>query len=106
MFNLEQSIAEWQKQMLAAGLKTAVPLGELENHLREDIAQQMKSGLGEQEAFNSAVQNIGKPQMVQTEFAKVEQTQKTRDQKMMQILLVIVSILMPLFMGRTAHQEG
>ena len=37
MFDLEQSIAEWRRQMLAAGIKTPVPLEELEIHLREDI---------------------------------------------------------------------
>ena len=37
MSDLEQSIAEWRKQMLAAGIETPVPLEELEIHLREDI---------------------------------------------------------------------
>jgi hypothetical protein len=45
MFNLEQSIIEWRKQMLAAGIKTPVPLDELEIHLREEIERQMASGL-------------------------------------------------------------
>ena len=39
-----KSIAEWREQMLAAGIKTPVPLEELEIHLREEIEQQMKSG--------------------------------------------------------------
>ena len=38
MFGLEQAIADWRQQMLAAGIKTPVPLEELEIHLREDIA--------------------------------------------------------------------
>jgi hypothetical protein len=41
MFNLEQAIADWRQQMLAAGIKTPVPLEELENHLREENEQQM-----------------------------------------------------------------
>jgi hypothetical protein len=36
----------------------------------------MKSGLGEQEIFNSAVQKIGQAQTVQNEFKKVEATIK------------------------------
>ena len=48
MLDLDQAIAEWRKQMLAAGIKTPVPLEELDIHLREDIEQQMKSGSGEQ----------------------------------------------------------
>ena len=70
MFNLEKSIAEWRRQMLAAGIKTPVPLVELEIHLREDMEQQKKSGLNDQEAFDSAVQKIGQAYMIQNEFEK------------------------------------
>ena len=59
MFNLEQSIAEWRQQMLAAGIKTPVPLEELESHLREDITQQIQSGLSAQQAFGIAMGRIG-----------------------------------------------
>ena len=59
MFNLEQSISDWRRQMLAAGIKAPVPLEELEIHLREDIAQQMQSGLSAQQAFGIAVKTIG-----------------------------------------------
>jgi len=41
MFDLEQSISDWRRQMLAAGIWTPVPLDELETHLRTDIGQQM-----------------------------------------------------------------
>ena len=71
MSDLEQSIADWRKQMLAAGIKTPVPLEELEIHLREEVEQQLKSGLNEQEAFNSAIQKIGQAHMVQKEFKKL-----------------------------------
>ena len=70
MFNLEQSIADWRREMLAAGIKTPVPLEELESHLREEIERQMRSGLSEQEAISSAVQKIGQPRLLKTEFKK------------------------------------
>ena len=60
MFDLEQSIADWRRQMLAAGIKTPVPLEELEIHLREEIEQQMKSGLSAQQAFEIAVKKSAK----------------------------------------------
>ena len=47
--------------MLAAGIKTPVPLEELEIHLREEIERQMKSGLNEQKAFKIAVKKSAKP---------------------------------------------
>ena len=59
--------------MLAAGIKTPVPLEELEIHLREEIDQQMKSGLKRQEAFNSAVQKIGQCEALNSEFKKNKQ---------------------------------
>jgi hypothetical protein len=70
MPDLEKSIAEWRRQMLAAGIKSPVPLEELEIHLREEIEQQMKSGLSEQDAFNSTVQKIGEAGLLKTEFKK------------------------------------
>jgi uncharacterized membrane protein len=68
---LEQSISAWRKQMLAAGIKFPVPLEELEIHLREEIEQQVKSGVNEAAAFNSAVQKIGEVYNLQMEFRKV-----------------------------------
>lgn len=56
--------------MLAAGIKTPVPLEELEIHLREDIAQQMQSGLSAQQAFGIAVKKIGQALELKREFKK------------------------------------
>ena len=78
MFDLEKSIADWRRQMLAAGIKTPVPLEELESHLREEIERQTKSGLYEPEAFNVAVRRIGQASMLKTEFKKVERKHMKR----------------------------
>ena len=72
MFNLEQSIADWRRQMFAAGIKTPVLLEELEIHLREEIEQQLKSGLNEQKAFEISVQQVGQPKTLESEFKKSE----------------------------------
>ena len=56
--------------MLAAGIKTPVPLEELEIHLREEIERQMKSGVKEPGAFNVAIRKIGQPDLLNSEFAK------------------------------------
>ena len=42
--------------MIAAGIKTPVPLKELELHLRDEIERQMKSRKSEVEAFETAIQ--------------------------------------------------
>ncbi len=69
MFNLEKSIADWRKQMLAAGIQSSVPLEELESHLREEIERQMASGFTDAEAFKTAVQEIGQGGLLKAEFA-------------------------------------
>ena len=74
MFDLETSITEWRKQMLATGIKTPVPLDELEIHLREEIECQMNSGLDKQNAFEVSVQQIGQPKILDSEFKKSERT--------------------------------
>ena len=91
MFDLEQTISKWRKQMLAAGIKTPVPLEELESHLRDEIELQMKSGLNEHKAFESAVQWIGQPKMLDSEFKKSERTFMKRT------LIVLVGIFGVLF---------
>jgi hypothetical protein len=68
MFNLEQAITEWRRQMLVAGIKSTATLEELENHLREEIEQQMKSGMTGHVAFHSARQTIGQANLLKKEF--------------------------------------
>src|SRR5271157_121500 len=70
MFNLEQAIAEWRRQMLSAGIKSPVPLEELEIHLREDVEQGMRSGLAAPAAFETAVQRMGQADRLKAEFKK------------------------------------
>ena len=102
MFDIEQSISDWRKQMLAAGIKTPVPLEELEIHLREEIEHQLKSDTNAQRAFEVAVQQIGKVNMLKKEFKKVEETKGKCDDKPLQILLLVVSSLIPLLVGSMA----
>ena len=71
MFNLEEKISEWRKQMLAAGIQSPVPLEELEIHLREDTERQMQSGLNAQQALEFATQRIGMVNVLGSEFASV-----------------------------------
>jgi hypothetical protein len=72
MFNLEEKIAEWRNQMLAAGIRTPAPLEELEIHLREDIERQLQPGLTERNAFEVSARQIGQPELLKSEFKKSE----------------------------------
>ncbi|HLX68433.1 MAG TPA: permease prefix domain 1-containing protein [Verrucomicrobiae bacterium] len=78
MFNLETFIAEWRRQMRAAGINSPVPLDELESHLREDIGQRIHSGATPEQAFALAVKQIGSGEKLKAEFSKVEDTKRMR----------------------------
>ncbi|HEV2691632.1 MAG TPA: hypothetical protein VG347_01925 [Verrucomicrobiae bacterium] len=70
MFNLEQSIAVWRQQMLAAGIRSPEPIEELESHLREEISRQIQAGATEPQAFASAFAQIGRADLLKLEFKK------------------------------------
>ena len=86
MFNLEQSIAEWRKQVLAAGIKSPVPLEELESHLRDEMPERVRSGLSEQVAFDMTIRQIGQAEVLQPEFAKVGNTISERVKQLFRAL--------------------
>jgi hypothetical protein len=70
MRDLEPQITEWRRQMLAAGIKSPVPLEELESHLRDDLEQQMRSGVSAPVAFAAAVARLGPPEVLTPEFKR------------------------------------
>ena len=85
MFNLDQAIAEWRRQMAAAGIKRHEILDELESHLRDDVARQIGSGLSEQQAFKAAVQRIGHTRTLKLEFAKISGIKWAISRKLMRV---------------------
>ena len=99
MFDLEQSIAEWRKQMLAAGIQSPAVLEELESHLREEIGRQLKTGSKQQDAFTFAVQKLGPANAVQNEFMKADKIHSALNWKLMEIGLTLATILVPLLFG-------
>jgi hypothetical protein len=97
MFNLETAIIEWRKQMLAAGIKPSAQLTELENHLREDVGLRMKSGLNAQDAFEIAVKEIGKADMLKSEFKKIGGTSVVLERLRIGICLAFIALIV--FLG-------
>ena len=70
MFELEHGIASWRQEMLAVGIKTPVPLDELESHLRDEIERQLRTGSSAEGAFKAAVQQLGQAHALRVEFNK------------------------------------
>jgi hypothetical protein len=93
MFDLKQSMTDWRRQMLAAGIKAPDPLEELESHLHEEIGRLVKSGLDEQRAFNTAVQKIGPAPAIRNEFEKVEATQQSSNWRIFEIVFLATALL-------------
>ncbi len=93
MFNLEQSITEWRKQMLAGGIKSLVLLDELEGHLREEIERLTKSGSPPPVAFDAAVQQIGDAILLKKEFKKISGVSVWLERLMIGISLVFFALI-------------
>ncbi len=92
MFDLEKSIADWRRQMLAAGIKTPVPLEELESHLREEVEREIQGGLSAPQAFAAAIQRLGQAQALEAEFAKVLAPTEARERKLKLLCLAAVAL--------------
>jgi len=83
--------------MLAAGIKTPVPLEELEIHLREETERQVKSGTITQIAFEIAVGQIGQAQLLKIEFKKIDAENWNRPLAWIAWGTFITSFFLPVF---------
>ena len=100
MFNLEQTIADWRRQMLDAGTQTPVPLEELESHLREDFQKLTASGMDPQAALTAAIKKIGLPIPLQAEFTKADKKSRLTEQYMIKIVVYATwfCLVLPLYL--------
>ena len=100
MPDFERSIADWRRQMLAAGIQTPVPLEELEIHLREEIGRQMESGFEPQAALAAAIKKIGLPIPLQAEFTKVDKKSRLTEQYVVKVLVYATwfCLVLPLYL--------
>lgn len=73
MFDLDQAIANWRQDLQAAGIRSNDRLDELESHLRDMLEGQSQSGQSGPEAFRTAASQIGRAELLKSEYAKVRQ---------------------------------
>ena len=93
MFDVERAIAEWRQRMSAAGVKSERNLNELESHLRDDLARQLKLGSSAEVAFEFAVRKIGQSDAVATEFEKAAPAKEIRERKIKLLCVVFTGLL-------------
>jgi hypothetical protein len=110
MFDLENAIVEWRRQMLAAGIRTPVPLEELESHLRDDIEAQMDSGTDAQRAFASASERVGPAAELRGEFQKANRIETMKRQLRetliaITLIAILLGFLLPPIAKWKAHQS-
>src|SRR5260221_12319241 len=92
MFNLDQAIADWRRHLAASGIKSRAVLDELESHLRDEVENQMRTGVNGERAFEMAVQSIGQPAALRREFAKSGRTRNAHLQKLKSVFLRFISV--------------
>lgn len=71
MHDLEQAIAEWRRDIIAAFPDSVTVVEELEMHLRDHIEHQMQAGIPVEQAFADGVVKLGEAQCIAAEFEKI-----------------------------------
>jgi len=74
MPNLENQFKQWRKDMLRRQGITRSDIRELEQHLRDAMKTFQSEGIGSTMAFQKAIEAIGRPEELATEFYKVNFT--------------------------------
>jgi hypothetical protein len=77
MFNLEQAIADWRRRLVIGGIQSAAILDELESHLRDDLEEQVRSGIDPRQAFETASRRLGPVATLRQEFMKAGELHST-----------------------------
>src|SRR5260370_26980561 len=81
MFELERAISDWRREMQCRGIKGAETLDELESHLRDDLEEQVRSGMEIQQAFDAVRGRIGQSDSLGLEFKKIRFAELFRELK-------------------------
>jgi hypothetical protein len=71
MFDLERQIQQWRQSLTEALGNRPEALEELENHLRDEVQRQMQTGQSPEQAWALALQRLGSPQQLASEFHKL-----------------------------------
>jgi hypothetical protein len=95
MFNLEQAISDWRREMAAGGIESPDILDELQSHLCEDIEHRVRTGSQATDAFQDAVRRIGLGGALKREFDKIENEEK----KFMKRSLLFIAAFIGIMVG-------
>ena len=103
MFNVDEQIRQWRRELNNAEVCHASDLEELEIHLRDEIKNLGDKGLSNEEAFVVASRRLGDKGSLTREFAKVN-SQTLFIRRMLWICVgVLASLLIPKLCATVAH---
>jgi hypothetical protein len=114
MSNLVPLIANWRRQMTDGGLCDPEVLRELESHLRDDLEEQMNSGMDAWQAFESAVNHVGPAIELNLEFRKAKLNQPMKPETLVllrkilsaiAIAAIAVGLILPV-LAKLRHDEA
>jgi hypothetical protein len=71
MFNVDENIRQWRRELNNAEVCHSSDLEELELHLRDEMSHLGDKGLSDEEAFMVASRRLGNKEHLTSEFAKV-----------------------------------
>jgi len=76
MFDLEQAITEWMREMRRKEAVQDGDLAELEGHLRDKIEDLVKQGIGEEEAFRRAASDFHRAAELDADYYRARTTRR------------------------------
>jgi hypothetical protein len=96
MFNLEEAIASWRRQLSAGNAIEPVSLDELESHLRDAIETKTREGVELEVAFHRSIFELGEAETLKSEFqtAHPNSPRRARIVRTACILLIAISALL------------
>ena len=103
MFNLDQAISEWRRELIAAGIRNNDVLDELESHLREDLERRARSERDISQLFRTAVAQLGEPRSIKVQFDRIEERKYMKRVLMIGAGIVGVLVGMALVMPAVAQ---
>ena len=89
MFNFDQSIAEWRREMSGVGDEES--LDELESHMREEVDILMRAGIEAPEAFKLAKHRMGRARELGIESEELHKNEK--EQIMKKALIITLGVV-------------
>jgi hypothetical protein len=76
MFQLAKSIESWKKQFYYRKGISPWDIYELSQHLEEEITLHQAKGLSDEIAFQLATEHLGKPEIIENEYSKLDRSKK------------------------------